>query len=1604
MKRVNLLNKLYALLAFLAMADVGWAASQSGIILTVGGSEGSSETTFTRLEEAVSKAATYKDVPVTINVKNGEYDLSPGTEQILNQSGWYLPVTKSNLTIKGESKEGVVVTSSTGMPNGSLASQNLITIFGDDVVLENMTLICKQETNKVIEVLGNNFTLKNIICTPPSGTNFAGSIYFNSPSEDAEKNIGNVTLENIFLSKGRITFTGAQNGVVNMKNIFIDYKEVSIEGTSMESLALYDPFGAIKGKNGLTINADNVEVLLGATSQTYYNLAATTVENLPTNTLLSLSAGTYGSENDIKSFGAISKEGIKIRAKDGSATKPKVCGTFQLMAEGCEVDGLEFFTVGGSHPVKNSIDVVAMSAVLKNNTFNMGSAATGSVGNGVCIWPYGEGKPSFTIIGNEFKGFEANTGDWSSSGLVVAEDLELSRFGAPFTVATRSKAVALDANTEKGLCKNNTFSCCYTNYSHSNWGSGSPIYLYSYLNAPAAADAIFYTKAGGTIITDDTHEDVIEEANKLSEKEDLPLGVTIKCANNIYLTSDANTAEKAVEDGITVYILAKDGDKYSATQKEATTPKVDITSLKATTIEAGQSLSSSILEGGSAKVGDKVVSGVFNWKEPATVVEKGDQTYKVIFKPNDLAKYNTVETDYAMKGIKQYCIVAPGKCANGKVEIVNANAANKYEAGTTLTLKAVADANYKFEKWSEGITDATYVVSKDTTVGAEFAPIMHTVTISANSDGSIAVNGKTDHNGSLSIHQSSEITVQAIPGEGKVLKSLTCSDGRVIGNGVVIVDKAFTIAATFTDKPQDKFIMKVSSPENGKILLYDANGNTVSAGSAVAKDSTISILAVADKGYQLKEGSLKNGATQITDGKVKISADADITAEFEKQKFALSTSVENGTIKLDGASEGNVDFGTSVSATATANAGYKLLSLLINGKEIPNGSKFTVEAKTEVKAVMSKLATIAIDETKQELIYDGEEKAFVVKTTPSGIGGFTVTYDATPIDAATYAVTIKRAADDTYAAVETTIAEGMTILAAEMKGVPMPTATDGTINTTSNLGSFAWDGNVGENPIHAAIFTPDNKNYAPSTFYIVTGKGIPTEVSYTWDTPSTRSELRSTGASLNIEVVGDGSVNLMNGSSKLSSGSLYATQRINLKAIPGANSSSVVTWEVNGITTTDNQALLELADGTNSVKATFTTKAEPTFPGMENIGTTTYDGSVFGNGTNAPSVIKGTTDWQITFKKDGIVIPSPTDAGTYQIFASCAEDANVKAVVEKNVGTFTILQKEVTAAVTGSTPILQGQTLGHSSISGTSDADGTFAWTTPEQIMSTAGEIKDQAIVFTPSSSNYTAKSELKSNVIVTETKGITLRTLSLTVNNKDNGTVVLKLNNIVVEAGATINNGDKLTVSFAAKPGYTSSATINGSGYSNGSEYTIGETGNVDVVVSFVEEINITPKPIVVTGVVLNTTEKELEVNETLQLTASIQPANANNKQVSWSSSDATIASVDTEGNVMALQAGKCNITVTTEDGGFTATCEITVKSHTGVDQITASNRVYASDGQIIIETSTSSDVMIVDMTGKIVHRNKIVGKAQVSVARGFYIVCISENGKTVTTKVIVK
>ncbi len=146
-----------------------------------------------------------------------------------------------------------------------------------------------------------------------------------------------------------------------------------------------------------------------------------------------------------------------------------------------------------------------------------------------------------------------------------------------------------------------------------------------------------------------------------------------------------------------------------------------------------------------------------------------------------------------------------------------------------------------------------------------------------------------------------------------------------------------------------------------------------------------------------------------------------------------------------------------------------------------------------------------------------------------------------------------------------------------------------------------------------------------------------------------------------------------------------------------------------------------------------------------------------------------------------------------------------------------------------------------------------------------------------------------------------------------------------------------------------------------------------------------ITPAQVTATGVALDKTTLQLSVSVTpATLLPTISPDNAHNKEVRWSSSNTAVATVTQNGQVTPLAKGSATITVTTEDGGHSAQCAVTVLglAPTGVSLGLTTLTLTTADNPVLLEatvlpsdaentnvtwSSTHPLVASVDQTGKV-------------------------------------
>ncbi len=110
--------------------------------------------------------------------------------------------------------------------------------------------------------------------------------------------------------------------------------------------------------------------------------------------------------------------------------------------------------------------------------------------------------------------------------------------------------------------------------------------------------------------------------------------------------------------------------------------------------------------------------------------------------------------------------------------------------------------------------------------------------------------------------------------------------------------------------------------------------------------------------------------------------------------------------------------------------------------------------------------------------------------------------------------------------------------------------------------------------------------------------------------------------------------------------------------------------------------------------------------------------------------------------------------------------------------------------------------------------------------------------------------------------------------------------------------------------------------------------------------------RSVAVTGVTLAPTSASVGMGVSTTLTATVSPANATNKNVTWSSSDTGVATVSAAGVVTGVSVGSAAITATTTDGGFTAVSEVTVDEASDGDNGSGGGSDDSGSGELTFDS----------------------------------------------------
>ena len=219
--------------------------------------------------------------------------------------------------------------------------------------------------------------------------------------------------------------------------------------------------------------------------------------------------------------------------------------------------------------------------------------------------------------------------------------------------------------------------------------------------------------------------------------------------------------------------------------------------------------------------------------------------------------------------------------------------------------------------------------------------------------------------------------------------------------------------------------------------------------------------------------------------------------------------------------------------------------------------------------------------------------------------------------------------------------------------------------------------------------------------------------------------------------------------------------------------------------------------------------------------------------------------------------------------------------------------------------------------------DKSVTWTSED---STIATVEDGVV---------TAVAEGHTTIIATGSDGITWAGCSVYVTDPNPSVKSVSLNESTLEIDlgknstltATVMPYNAVDKSVTWESSDTDVATV-----ANGVITAVG-VGETTITVTTVDGgftatciVTVVDNSIHVTGVSFENDSDTIEQNDTITLVPIIAPTNATNTNVTWESSDTDVATVNSNGVVTGVMPGEATITVTTEDGNFTATCVITV------------------------------------------------------------------------------
>lgn len=242
----------------------------------------------------------------------------------------------------------------------------------------------------------------------------------------------------------------------------------------------------------------------------------------------------------------------------------------------------------------------------------------------------------------------------------------------------------------------------------------------------------------------------------------------------------------------------------------------------------------------------------------------------------------------------------------------------------------------------------------------------------------------------------------------------------------------------------------------------------------------------------------------------------------------------------------------------------------------------------------------------------------------------------------------------------------------------------------------------------------------------------------------------------------------------------------------------------------------------------------------------------------------------------------------------------------------------------------------------------------------------DASVASVDNSGKVTAVKAGSATITVTTTDGSKTATCSVTVTAK-----TIEVNDVGLDKSEMeMVAGDSYQFTVTLKPDNASDKTLSWSSsdenvatVDNSGKVTAISEGKVTITVKTSNpaqsascDITVKAASIPVTGVNIDSWIINIGVNETAAIAYTIQPEDATNKEVTFSSDNTDVVAVDSEGTLVGVSSGSAKVTVTTVDGGFTSICTVNVVGSVGTIEV---------DGFFYKDYGTASLELIPDPSG---------------------------------------